>query len=99
MVAINGVGSAISPTAITLKGKDQASPTSEKPEERFKIGDDRFELSSVVNQVKEAPSFDFGRVEQIKTSIRNGNYHLDTNAIAQGFAELEKLIGNRGSGE
>jgi flagellar biosynthesis anti-sigma factor FlgM len=99
MVAINGVGSAISPTANTLKGKDQASPTSGKPEERFKIGDDRFELSSVVNQVKEAPTFDFGRVEQIKTSIINGNYHLDTNAIAQGFAELEKLIGNRGSGE
>ncbi len=98
MAAINGIDNTGVPASITSKGRVRADSASDKPASGIESSGDRLELSDVVNQVKEAPGFDSGKVEEIKASIRNGNYPLDTKAIAQGFAELEQLIGNRGSG-
>jgi negative regulator of flagellin synthesis FlgM len=99
MTAINGIGNTGAPAGITPKGKVRADSA---PDSKLAAGGDtsgdRLDLSDVTSQVKEAAGFDSGKVEQIKASIRNGNYPLDAKAIAQGFTELEQLLGNRGSG-
>lgn len=98
MATINGIGNTGAPAGITPKGKTRTDSAPGKSAAGIENTGDRLELSDVVNQVKEAPGFDSGKVEQIKASIRNGNYPLDAKAIAQGFTELEQLLGNQGSG-
>lgn len=98
MASINGIGNTGAPAGITSKSRVRADSASDKPASGIESSGDRLELSDVVNQVKEAPGFDSGKVEQIKASIRDGTYPLDAKAIAQGFAELEQLLGNRGAG-
>jgi flagellar biosynthesis anti-sigma factor FlgM len=97
MAAINGIGNTGAPAGITPKGKIRTDSAPDKQAAGIENTGDRLELSDVVSQVKEAPGFDSGKVEQIKASIRSRNYPLDAKAIAQGFTELEQLLGNRGS--
>jgi flagellar biosynthesis anti-sigma factor FlgM len=98
MATINGIGNTNAPAGIAAKGKIRADSAPGNPVTGTKSAGDRLELSDIVNQVKEAPEFDTGKVEQIKASIKNGNYPVDAKAIAKGFAELEQLLSDRSSG-
>jgi negative regulator of flagellin synthesis FlgM len=64
-------------------GKAASSPAS-----------DVVELSSeqMLAQMRQLPEVDSSRVEAIKSAIANGEYKPNSEAIAQKFAELEKLL-------
>ncbi len=53
---------------------------------------ENIELSANVKAEMEKASFDSAKVERIKESIRNGNYPIDLEKIAEGFVDLEKLL-------
>jgi len=55
---------------------------------------DVVELSSeqILAQMRQLPEVDSSRVEAIKSAIANGEYQPNSEAIAQKFAELEKLL-------
>ena len=98
MATVNGIGNTSAPADIGTKGKIRVDSAPGKPVTGTKNAGDRLELSDIVNQVKEASEYDSGKVEQIKASIKSGNYPLDAKAIAKGFSELEQLLSDRSSG-
>ena len=54
--------------------------------------DDRVELSGIDARAMAAPDFDSEKVERIKQAIRDGNYPLDAQRIAESFVSLERMI-------
>jgi negative regulator of flagellin synthesis FlgM len=55
-------------------------------------GVDTVELSPSTLTELDRAGFDEAKVAQIKQELENGNYPLDPKRIAEGFAEIEKLL-------
>jgi len=53
-----------------------------------------FNLTKLIERVKQEPDFDRAKVEAIRESIRNGQYPLDVYRMAESFVAIEQLIGN-----
>jgi negative regulator of flagellin synthesis FlgM len=97
MTAINGVGVAGSPQAVSQKTKVRAdSPAGSAPASSAPT--DTLELTDVTAQVNASAGFDAAKVESIKSAIASGNYPVDARSIAKSFAELENLV-STGSGK
>ena len=54
--------------------------------------EDRVELSGIDARAMAAPDFDADKVERIKQAIRDGQYPLDSQRIAESFLALERVI-------
>ena len=52
-------------------------------------------LSDVARRVMAEPDFDAEKIETIRKAIAEGKYPLDPRRIAESFASLERLIGDR----
>ena len=52
------------------------------------------ELSSdqILNEMKNIPEVDSGRIESIKNALANGEYKPDADVIARKFSEIENLL-------
>jgi len=53
---------------------------------------DTVELSASTLTELDRAGFDEAKVTQIRQELENGNYPLDPKRIAEGFAEMEKLL-------
>ena len=50
-------------------------------------------LSKVIERAKQEPDFDRVKVDAIRESIKNGQYPLNVDRIAESFMAIEQLIG------
>lgn len=53
---------------------------------------DKVELSADAKAELNKAGFDTEKVERIKQAIADGNYPIDSDRIAKGFADIEKLL-------
>ncbi|MDC1319558.1 flagellar biosynthesis anti-sigma factor FlgM [Litorivicinus sp.] len=53
---------------------------------------DRIELSAEAKTELDKAGFDSEKVERIKQALSDGNYPIDARKIAEGFADIEKLL-------
>ena len=60
------------------------------------IGLEELRATLAAKRVDAEPGFDAAKVAAIKKAVVEGGYPLDAKRIAESFASLEKLIGNRG---
>ena len=50
-------------------------------------------LSKIIERAKQEPDFDRAKVDAIRESIKNGQYPLNVDRIAESFMAIEQLIG------
>jgi len=55
--------------------------------------EDQLQLSDIAKKAMLEPAFDRSKVESIKLALQQGNYPLNSRAIAESFVAMEKLIG------
>jgi len=55
--------------------------------------DETLNMSKAIDRVKQEPDFDRAKVDAIRESIKNGQYPLNVQRIAESFVAIEQLIG------
>jgi negative regulator of flagellin synthesis FlgM len=82
---------------VTRKRLDDAAAKAASPAAApIPKAQDEVMLSEIAKRVDAEPGFDAAKVAAIKKAVVEGGYPLDAKRIAESFASLEKLIGNRG---
>lgn len=78
---------------VDRKSSASAQSTDAAPRPKLSAGDDQVSLSNVTERVMAQPDFDRAKVEAIKTAIKNGQYPLNPQKIAESFVAIEQMIG------
>ena len=81
---------------VTRKRLDDAAAKAASPAAApIPKAQDEVMLSEIAKRVDAEPGFDAAKVAAIKKAVVEGGYPLDAKRIAESFASLEKLLGNR----
>ncbi len=82
-----GKGSPVKRASTTATGpkSDQSSPSGET-----QITDSAKQLAALEQTIKDMPAVDEARVEQVRSSIQNGTYQIDSGKIADKLLGIEK---------
>jgi len=84
---------AVNPNTVKGAGLNKTTATSVDLFSSSKMAD-QLKLSETAQRSMIDPTFDRQKVEAIKTALREGNYPLDSQRIAESFLSLEKLLSN-----
>lgn len=68
------------------------SEDSENASNIVRLDTDRVELSTEATAELDKAGFDAEKVDQIKQALADGNYPIDPRRVAEGFADIEKLL-------
>lgn len=68
------------------------SEDSENASNIVQLDTDRVELSTEATAELDKAGFDAEKVDQIKQALADGNYPIDPRRVAEGFADIEKLL-------
>ncbi len=68
------------------------SEDSENASNIAQLDTDRVELSTEATAELDKAGFDAEKVDQIKQALADGNYPIDPRRVAEGFADIEKLL-------
>ena len=68
------------------------SEDSENASNIVQLDTDRVELSTEATAELDKAGFDAEKVDQIKQALSDGNYPIDPRRVAEGFADIEKLL-------
>jgi negative regulator of flagellin synthesis FlgM len=71
----------------------QPSPAETSKAKAAVSREDQVQLSDIAQKAMAEPAFDRSKVESIKLALQQGNYPLNSRAIAESFVAMEKLIG------
>lgn len=86
------------PTAVSnqpVRG-DKASPEAKQPSQvsTADASTESSRLQQLREKINSTPDVDMNRVEQIKQALAEGRLPLDSQRVAQKFADLEGLLGD-----
>jgi negative regulator of flagellin synthesis FlgM len=93
------LGNKLDETSATKVSREKVVPAG-KPAEQS-VPSDKVELTSNAKLLERldkalasAPDIDEARISEIKTAIENGNYEIDSDAIAQAMLRFERQLGD-----